>query len=35
LKNGDRVCVTPVEIIAEGMKVRIANSAAEQNKTLP
>jgi len=35
LKNGDRVCVTPVEIIAEGMKVRIANSAAEQNKTIP
>jgi len=35
LKNGDRVCVTPVEIIAEGMKVRIANSASEQNKTLP
>ena len=35
LKNGDRVCVTPVEIIAEGMKVRIANPAAEQNKTLP
>ena len=35
LKNGDRVCVTPVEIIAEGMKVRIAHPAAEQNKTLP
>ncbi len=35
LEDGDRVCITPVEIIAEGMKVRIANSAAEQNKTLP
>ena len=34
LKNGDRVCVTPVEIITEGMKVRIANSTAEQNETL-
>ena len=35
LEDGDRVCITPVEIIAEGMKVRIANSASEQNKTLP
>ncbi|MDC0156243.1 efflux RND transporter periplasmic adaptor subunit [Verrucomicrobia bacterium] len=31
LKNGDRVCVTPVEIITEGMKVRIA----DQNVSLP
>jgi RND family efflux transporter MFP subunit len=35
LKNGDRVCVTPVEIITEGMKIRIANPSAEQNETLP
>ena len=34
LKNGDRVCVTPVEIITEGMKVRIATSTAEQNETV-
>jgi RND family efflux transporter MFP subunit len=35
LKNGDRVCVTPVEIITEGMKVKIANPSTEQNETLP
>jgi len=23
LKTGDRVCITPIEIISEGMKVRI------------
>ena len=23
LKNGDQVCITPIEIISEGMKVRV------------
>jgi len=31
LQNGERVCITPVEIISEGMKVRIA----DQNDTTP
>lgn len=35
LKNGDKVCITPIEIITEGMKVKIANPTNEQNKTLP
>jgi RND family efflux transporter MFP subunit len=35
LKNGEKVCITPVEIITEGMKVRIANPTTEQNETLP
>ena len=45
LKNGDRVCITPIEIISEGMKVRVVgdappspkaekvNDAADQNGT--
>jgi NAD(P)H-flavin reductase len=35
LESGERVCITPVEIITEGMKVRIANPTADQNETLP
>ena len=27
LKNGDRVCITPIEIISEGMKVRVVGDA--------
>ena len=45
LKSGDRVCITPIEIISEGMKVRVVgdappvpkaekvNEAADQNGT--
>ena len=45
LKSGDRVCITPIEIISEGMKVRVVgdappvpkaekiNDAADQNGT--
>jgi RND family efflux transporter MFP subunit len=35
LENGERVCITPVEIITEGMKIKIANPSADLNETLP
>ena len=35
LKDGDRVCVTPLEIVAEGMQVRISEETPESNQTTP
>ena len=33
IQEGERVCITPMDIIAEGMKVKISSSTADQNKT--
>ena len=33
IQDGERVCITPMDIIAEGMKVKISSSTADQNKT--
>ena len=35
LQNGERVCITPVEIISEGMKVRITDQNPDLNGTKP
>lgn len=35
LSDGDRVCITPIEIVAKGMQVRIANRKVESNQTGP
>lgn len=35
LQNGDRVCITPVEIISKGMKVRIAGQNQDLNDSRP
>ena len=32
IQDGERVCITPMDIIAEGMKVKISSSTADQNK---
>lgn len=32
IQEGERVCITPMDIIAEGMKVKISSSTADQNK---
>lgn len=33
IQEGERVCITPMDIIAEGMKVKIPSSTSDQNKT--
>ncbi len=33
LQDGDRICITPIEIISEGMKVNITSLAEDSNKT--
>ena len=35
LSNGDKVCVTPIEIIAEGMQVKLVNQIVDSNQTNP
>tara|TARA_B100000212_G_scaffold245021_1_gene186992 strand:- start:750 stop:1952 length:1203 start_codon:yes stop_codon:yes gene_type:complete len=35
LSNGDKVCVTPIEIIAEGMQVELVNQIVDSNQTNP
>ena len=35
LSNGDKVCVTPIEIIAEGMQVKLVNQIVDSNQTSP
>ena len=35
LSDGDRVCITPIEIVAKGMQVKIANLKVENNQTGP
>jgi hypothetical protein len=35
LSNGDKVCVTPIEIIAEGMQVKLVNQIVDLNQTNP
>ena len=32
IQEGERVCITPMDIIAEGMKVKISSYTADQNK---
>lgn len=33
IQEGERVCITPMDIIAEGMKVKISSSISDQNRT--
>ncbi len=33
LKDGEKVCTTPMDIIAEGMKVQISSTTSDRNKT--
>ena len=35
IKEGERICITPLDIIAEGMKVQISPSTLDQNITRP
>ena len=35
LVRGDRVCVTPIEIISEGMQVNLVNPVEDSNQTHP
>ena len=33
IQEGERVCITPMDIIAEGMKVKVSSSISDQNRT--
>ena len=35
LVSGELVCTTPIEIVAEGMEVKIAENFSESNSTSP
>ena len=35
IKEGEQICITPLDIIAEGMKVQISPSDLDQNITRP
>jgi hypothetical protein len=35
LKDGERVCTTPIEIISEGMKVRVIGDKQVEEKLIP
>jgi len=35
IKEGEKICITPLDIIAEGMKVKVSSSSLDQNKSRP
>ena len=35
LSEGENVCVTPIEIISEGMQVNLVNPTEDSNQTQP
>ena len=35
LTDGEKVCITPIEIISEGMQVKLVNPVEDTNETLP
>jgi hypothetical protein len=35
LKDGERVCITPIEIISEGMKVRVIGDKQIEDTPIP
>ena len=35
LNDGEQICVTPIEIISEGMQINVVNAATDSNQTQP
>jgi RND family efflux transporter MFP subunit len=35
IKEGEKICITPLDIIAEGMKVKVSPSSLDSNKSRP
>ena len=35
LTDGEKVCITPIEIISEGMQVKLVNPVEDSNETQP